>query len=129
MVQTYETGSVLLKAVGEPIRLQILDILSNGEMCACDILQNLAISQPTLSHHMKALTTSGWVSARKKATWMYYSVNRDTVQKMYQYMIDLTTQKMDTSSRIIKCNCICCEPDDDTNNKTSEKKEDEHYET
>jgi ArsR family transcriptional regulator len=120
MVQIYETGSILLKAIGDPIRLQILDILSNGEMCACDILQNLPISQPTLSHHMKALTISGWVVARKKATWMYYSVNRDTVRKMYQYMIDLTTQKPDASDRIIKNTCICCAPDDDADNKTRE---------
>ncbi|MDW7658943.1 MAG: metalloregulator ArsR/SmtB family transcription factor [Bacillota bacterium] len=121
IVQTYETGSVLLKAIGEPIRLQILDILSNGEMCACDILQNLSISQPTLSHHMKALTASGWVNARKKATWMYYSVNRDTVQKMYQYMIDLTTQKPEATDRIIISSCTCCEPDDDTSNMTRER--------
>ena len=121
VVQTYETGSVLLKAIGEPIRLQILDILSNGEMCACDILPNLPISQPTLSHHMKALTKSGWVVARKKATWMYYSINQETVQTMYQYMIDLTAQKPDASDRIVKNSCTCCEPDDDTSSKSSKK--------
>ena len=109
-MQESENGAKLIKAIAEPIRLQILDILSNGEMCACDILQNLSITQPTLSHHMKALTASGWVIARKKATWMYYSVNHDAVEQMHQFMLSLTAQK---SNAPIKMNCdrdACCRP-------------------
>lgn len=106
----YETGSVLIKAIAEPIRLQILDILSNGEMCACDILQNLTITQPTLSHHMKALTASGWVFAHKKATWMYYSVNRDAVEQMHQYMLNLTAENANVPIKTICDSNACCRP-------------------
>ena len=88
----YEAGAVLIKAIAEPIRLQILDILSSGEMCACDILENLTITQPTLSHHMKALTASGWVTVRKKATWMYYCINHEAIEQMHRYMLTLTTE-------------------------------------
>ena len=100
----------MLKAIAEPIRLQILDILSNGELCACDILQNLTIAQPTLSHHMKALIASGWVIASKRATWMYYSINGDAVEQMHQYLLSLTSIKADAP--ILKtCNDYnCCEP-------------------
>jgi ArsR family transcriptional regulator, arsenate/arsenite/antimonite-responsive transcriptional repressor len=106
----YETGSVLIKAIAEPIRLQIIDILSNGELCACDILRNLSISQPTLSHHMKALIASGWVSASKRATWMYYSINGDAVEQMHQYMLNLTSRKADAPIRVVCDICACCEP-------------------
>ena len=106
----YESGSVLIKAIAEPIRLQILDVLSNGEMCACDILQNLSISQPTLSHHMKALTQSGWVIAQKRATWMYYSLNMDSVENLHQYMLQLTAKKEDAPNRMTCESCTCCEP-------------------
>lgn len=100
----FEYGSIMLKAIGEPVRMQILDILSQGEMCACDILQNLPISQPTLSHHMKALTAAGWVNAHKKATWMYYSVNAEAVDQLHQFMINLTSRKVDGPDRAV-CNC------------------------
>ena len=95
----------MLKAISEPVRLQILDILSYGEMCACDILQNLPISQPTLSHHMKALTAAGWVTAHKRATWMYYSVNAEAVDRLQQFMLDLTSRKVDGPDRAV---CDCC---------------------
>ena len=110
IVQGSESGTKLIKAIGEPIRLQILGILSNGELCACDILRNLSITQPTLSHHMKALTASGWVNTRKKATWTYYSLNRDAVEQMHQYMLNLTAMK---SNAPIKMSCdsdACCRP-------------------
>lgn len=109
-LKKYETGSNLIKAIAEPIRLQILDILSNGEMCACDILQNLTITQPTLSHHMKALIASGWVIASKRATWMYYSIDRDAVERMHQYLLTLTSSKAGAPSRIACDGEICCKP-------------------
>lgn len=104
----YETGAILIKAIAEPIRLQILDILSNGEMCACDILENLTITQPTLSHHMKALTASGWVIVRKKATWMYYCVNHEAVEQMHRYMLTLTAEKDNAPIRAICENNVYC---------------------
>lgn len=100
----YEAGSILLKAIGEPIRLQILNILSYGEMCACDILQNLSIAQPTLSHHMKALTKAGWVIAYKKATWMHYAINPETLDRLSQFMLELTAAKSDDPKPEM-CNC------------------------
>ena len=108
--QEYETGSRMLKAIAEPIRLQILDILSNGELCACDILQQLAISQPTLSYHMKALTASGWIIARKRATWMHYSIDGDMIDRLHQYLTDLTSPSADPPNRIA-CNNSCCKPE------------------
>jgi ArsR family transcriptional regulator, arsenate/arsenite/antimonite-responsive transcriptional repressor len=109
-MQAYESGSSLVKAIAEPIRLQILDILSSGELCACAILSKLAISQPTLSHHMKALTESGWVVARKKATWMYYSINGGAVERTHQFLVKLTSNKAGTTIRDDCAACACCEP-------------------
>lgn len=113
----YETGANLIKAIAEPIRLQILDILSNGELCACDILQNLTISQPTLSHHMKALIASGWVIASKRATWMYYSISGDAVDRMHQYLLTLTSAKAIAPSRIACDGDVCCKPNTNGNTR------------
>lgn len=57
----------------------VLEMLQTGEKCACMLLENLKISQPTLSHHMKTLVDSGIVSARKQGKWTYYSFSNNGV--------------------------------------------------
>ena len=52
-----------IKALSDETRLRIIDMLSCGEMCACEILKQFSISQSTLSYHMKILTESGLVNA------------------------------------------------------------------
>ena len=73
----YQKLANLLKVVAEPNRLKILEMLSCGEMCACDILDHFDFTQPTLSHHMKMLEEKGLVTVNKKAKWHYYSLNQD----------------------------------------------------
>ena len=57
---------LVFKALGDSTRLEIVQMLAGGEMCACKILEKFEISQPTLSHHMKILCESGLVKARKE---------------------------------------------------------------
>ena len=57
--------SLLCKALGDANRLQIVQLLTQGEMCACKLLEYFQITQPTLSHHMKVLTECGLVTSRK----------------------------------------------------------------
>lgn len=94
----YATESKIFKVLSEPTRLKILDILSCKEMCACNILDSLSISQSTLSHHMKALMDCGLVTGRKEATWMYYTISRERVGNLHQAIDALTQPKED---------CIC----------------------
>lgn len=65
---------LIFKALGDNTRLQIVQMLSDGEMCACKILERFQITQPTLSHHMKILCESGIVKAKKVGKWSYYSL-------------------------------------------------------
>ncbi|WP_295261828.1 metalloregulator ArsR/SmtB family transcription factor [Selenomonas sp.] len=67
-------------ALADPNRLAILCALQQGEKCACDLLADLRISQPTLSHHMKLLVDSGLVAARKEGRWMHYSIVPEAAQ-------------------------------------------------
>lgn len=68
---------LLLKAVTDDSRLRILELLRQGEQCACVLLEGLHFSQPTLSHHMKTLCEAGLVQSRKEGKWVYYSLNRE----------------------------------------------------
>ena len=55
-----------------------------GELCACEILEEFQITQPTLSYHMKILSESGLVNSRRDGVWMKYSINRDALERIKQ---------------------------------------------
>jgi DNA-binding transcriptional ArsR family regulator len=63
MKHSYADYVPAIKAMSDETRLKIIDMLSCGEMCACDILEEFSISQSTLSYHMKILSESGLVNA------------------------------------------------------------------
>jgi ArsR family transcriptional regulator len=65
----------VLKAIADETRYAIFKMLLECELCACDVLEAFSITQPTLSFHMKKLTSSGLIVGRKEGIWMRYSVN------------------------------------------------------
>ena len=79
----------VLKALSDENRIRILKMLHSGEKCACKLLEELNISQPTLSHHMKILCDSGIVDGRKEGKWTYYSMCCEGVRKVSDLMKDL----------------------------------------
>ncbi len=83
----------ILKAISEPTRLTIINMLSSSEMCARNLLKGLSITQPTLSHHMKVLTDCGLVSGRKEATCMYYTINKERAEQFNRFIETLTHPK------------------------------------
>ena len=70
-----------IKAIANENRLLIMLALQHGEKCGCDLLEELHITQPTLSHHMKILADSGLVDYYKEGRWMYYSISADGVKE------------------------------------------------
>lgn len=75
------------KALADDNRLEIMRLLIEGEKCGCVLLEALEIGQPTLSHHMRILCDSGLVNARKKGTWMHYSISKEGALKI-RNMVD-----------------------------------------
>lgn len=75
-----KTLTRIFKAFCDENRIRILRQLQAGEKCACDLLEELRISQPTLSHHMRILCDAGIVSARKEGKWMHYSLSESGAQ-------------------------------------------------
>lgn len=91
MENSYTTSARVFKAFCDENRLQILELLQTGEKCACVLLQNLQISQPTLSHHMKILCESGAVVGRKEGKWTYYSISPEGIETAQSLLKSLTT--------------------------------------
>ena len=81
--------AAMFKAFCDENRLQILQLLRDGEKCACRILDEMQITQPTLSHHMKILCDSGVVVGRKEGKWMHYSISENGLENVMYYMNQL----------------------------------------
>lgn len=81
--------SEIFKALGDENRVQILYMLSSGEKCACKLLEELDVSQPTLSHHMKILCDAKLVNCRKEGRWMHYSLSQEGVKEISNYLSDV----------------------------------------
>jgi ArsR family transcriptional regulator len=64
------------KALGDPIRLQLVDVLRKhaGKVCVCELVPLFDVSQPTLSHHLKKLRDAGIVDSERQGLWAYYYV-------------------------------------------------------
>lgn len=106
MDNNYEVTSKMFKALSDPNRLKIIDMLSCGEKCACDILEDFNFTQPTLSHHMKVLLDCGIVKCRKEGLWSHYSLDIDNANKLVLSLRSLITETDDCICKNKnKCNC------------------------
>ncbi|MDL2237974.1 metalloregulator ArsR/SmtB family transcription factor [Christensenellaceae bacterium OttesenSCG-928-K19] len=87
----YALQARMFKAFCDENRLQIIDLISDGETCSCVLLEKLEISQPTLSHHMKILCDSGMVISRRDSKWIYYTLNQERFDEAKAFLDALTT--------------------------------------
>ena len=76
------------KALGDPIRLQLVDVLRKhaGKVCVCELVPLFDVSQPTLSHHLKKLRAAGIVSSERQGLWAYYYVIPDALQELSAWL-------------------------------------------
>lgn len=87
-----EKTAKIFKAFSVAIRLEILDLLKNGEECACNLLEELDLTQSGLSYHMKILIESGIVTAREDGKWVYYTISEQGRQEIIEMFLEATTR-------------------------------------
>jgi DNA-binding transcriptional ArsR family regulator len=73
-LENSEAKSKVFKAFADAIRLRILGLLSSREMCVCEVMVALDLTQPTASHHLRILENVGLVKDRKEGKWVFYSI-------------------------------------------------------
>lgn len=96
---TADDAALICKALGDPNRLKIVQMLTKGEMCACRLLEALSITQPTLSHHMRILSDCDLVTARKDGKWTYYSLHCTTFAEFRTYIGRLTCSHQEAKKK------------------------------
>lgn len=93
-----EKNARIFKAFCDANRLTILGLLQDGEKCACKLLEELQIGQPTLSHHMKILCDSEIVKGRKEGKWIYYAFDSVGIERAKKLFDQITGVKVTTAS-------------------------------
>lgn len=82
MEDQYVRIAKIFKAMADPKRVQIVDLLSDGEVCVCVLLEHFQVSQPTLSHDLKLLMDVGVVKSRREGKRVLYSLNLETLERL-----------------------------------------------
>jgi len=86
--ETAERMAGVAKALGDPIRMQLVDVLRRhaGEVCVCELVPLFELSQPTVSHHLKVLRDAGIVGSERRGLWAYYYVNPDALEELSRWL-------------------------------------------
>ncbi|MDD3503372.1 MAG: ArsR family transcriptional regulator, arsenate/arsenite/antimonite-responsive transcriptional [Clostridiales bacterium] len=101
-MKNYADQARVFKAVCDEKRLYIIDLLRQGERCACQLLEDLDISQPSLSYHMKILVESGIVQSRQEGKWTHYSISQAGSLQAVELLSEITNAEDDAEA---KCSC------------------------
>jgi ArsR family transcriptional regulator len=83
----------IIKALSDETRLRILNLLSKGELCVCEIEYLLNINQSNASRHLNRLTVSGLVEFEKRALYVYYSINK-SLHKEYPHLTEFISKEL-----------------------------------
>jgi len=80
--------AAVAKALGDPIRLQLVDVLRKhaGKVCVCELVPLFDLSQPTVSHHLRVLREAGIVESERKGLWAYYYVVPGALEEFFTWL-------------------------------------------
>ena len=87
-----EQARALLRALAEPLRLQVIEALGGGERCVCDLTADLGLAQSKLSFHLKVLKDAGLLSDRQEGRWIYYRLRPEAIDALRGWLADLGAQ-------------------------------------
>ena len=99
MESQYMKLAKAFKALSDPKRVKIVDMLSCGEMCGCVLLKCFEVTQPTLAHDMKVLTEAGVVTSRREGKRTLYSLNMKTLEDIRKHIDEIQRNNADKSHR------------------------------
>ena len=80
--------ATIAKALGDPVRVQLVDVLRKhpGKVCVCELVPLFALSQPTVSHHLKVLREAGIVGSERQGLWAYYFVIPNALEELSEWL-------------------------------------------
>lgn len=85
-----EQARALLKALADPLRLQVIETLGGGERCVCDLTADLGLAQSKLSFHLKVLKQAGLLADRQEGRWIYYRLRPEALEDLRGWLAELS---------------------------------------
>jgi ArsR family transcriptional regulator len=98
-------AATLFHALADQIRLDVVELLSDGERCVCELMDQLGLAQSRLSWHLKTLTDAGIIRGRREGRWNYYSLNAEVLDEARAYL-EVAGAKRTRARRASK---VCCD--------------------
>ena len=84
-----EQARAQLKALADPLRLQVIEALGGGERCVCDLTADLGLAQSKLSFHLKVLKEAGLLTDRQEGRWIYYRLRPEAIDALRAWLAEL----------------------------------------
>jgi ArsR family transcriptional regulator len=101
-----DTRVEAFRALGDPTRLRLLELLARGEHCVCELTTALDLPQPLLSHHLKTLRAAGFIHARKEGRWTYYRLDPERLEACV-CALEEALRVYDQAAVAGKPGCVC----------------------
>ena len=79
----------IMESLSDPIRINILELMMDGEICVCDVVKVTGLSQSKISYHIKILKDSGLISDRQEGRWVYYKLDLEVLSDIQNWMSNL----------------------------------------
>jgi ArsR family transcriptional regulator len=86
-----DQARLLLRALADPIRLQVIETLGHGERCVCELTEELALAQSRLSFHLRVLKEAGLLADRQEGRWVYYRLQPEALESLRSWLAALAT--------------------------------------
>lgn len=93
----------VLRAIAEPLRWRILQLLAAEELCVCHLVDELDVAQPLVSHHLRVLRDTGLVDTEKHRYWTYYRLRPGALAPLAQAIGDLASAPSAAGDRRRPC--------------------------
>ena len=81
----------LLKALADPIRLDVVQALTAGERCVCELTEQLGLAQSRLSFHLRVLREAGLIEAREQGRWVYYTLRNEAIEQLQRWLAGIAS--------------------------------------
>ena len=100
--ELYQLQADVCKAIAHPTRIEILQLLREGERCVCEIFPAMKIEQPNVSRHLSVLKKAGILSSRKEGLKVIYTVNDQRIYQALDLITDILREQLNSKQSILR---------------------------
>lgn len=93
----------LLKALADPIRLEVVEALKGGERCVCELTEQLGLAQSRLSFHLRVMRDAELIEAREQGRWVYYRLRPEALEQLQGWLAGLAASSSSSSRPARPC--------------------------